>query len=99
MVWAAISEIAQSGLLVCAGLACAEPNFEEMLEDSHEIYRLSVRITLVRFFKIPKDSHYPLMWKSSCSSRGDASQHGFSASDENVRLHKRRLCWDPETDV
>ena len=53
--------------------------FGEMLEDPYCFNRIHVRRHLVRFFKIPKDSHHPMMWMSSCASRGDENHQGSSS--------------------
>ena len=46
----------------------ANTNLDEMLKDPYCFNRIHVRRYLVRFFKLPKDSHRSLMWKLACAS-------------------------------
>ena len=67
-------EGSRQGLQKCSGvikkMMLANTNLDEMLKDPYCFNRIHVRRYLVRFFKIPKDSHHPWMQMSSCASRG-----------------------------
>ena len=71
-------EASLQGLQKCSGVIktymLAIHVLDEMLEDPYCFCRSHVRRYLVRFFKIPRDSHHPLMKMSPCASRGDKNR-------------------------
>ena len=83
-----IFEAPRQGPQQCSGvikkMMLANTNLDEMLKDPYCFNRIHVCRHLVRFFKIPKDSHHPMMWMSSCASRGDENHKGSSSSAARI---------------